>query len=169
MKQAYKLIIAIGILILLVVLNIFFLKLTKSIFEETKSKIEVARNKVTAFAKIADNKNSTQNISGLNVSDEKTDQEVVRVISAENTNQAVQNETKNETVSSAQVSLEDKEFNDDVASIMKIEGEEEITLSNIINEEEKNLLNSVGVFEGKNNNTAANVNIPQISNRNLII
>ena len=157
MRQGYKLIIAIAILILLVILNIIFLRLTKTIFDHTKNKIQIAKNSTTSVVNQT-NKNSTQHIvenatkingnDSLKIEESKEiklnltiqAQPVIKseVLSNETTNSSLTQ--KNDKIDSEKIQKSDNEFNQDIAGTHEIMNQEIKEINQILEEEEKNIL-----------------------------
>jgi hypothetical protein len=144
MKQAYKLIIAVGILVLLVILNIFFLRLTKSIFEHTKNKIEIQRNKITVLTQINSNSysNLTLNSSLLGESNLTIIGQPIEAVNEINSKENVFNEKKFEsnTTLRKEEFMDDPEFRSDVEAMNKIYKVENASLNHIAEEEENEIL-----------------------------
>lgn len=187
MKQGYKLAIAVGILFLLVGLNIIFLKLTKSIFDHTKNKIQSAKEMIANISQ------KHENITQINVSIKGNQSNIVEeknvtlpdvqintvetpkflnqsdIIPQEN-NTNINNNTVDSNLGSnvTQNASYDKEFLSDIAKIHKITGEEETKLQNITEEGIKNISNVSVNNDEKQNKSEVITNVNNITSSNFV-
>jgi hypothetical protein len=148
------------------------LKLTKSIFDHTKNKLQSAKEQIANMSQKQENitqVNVTINFNQSNILEEKNvtlEKDQIKTaetpismnqtnITTQENNNNVNNNTVNTNLESnvTQNASNDKEFLSDIAKLQNITGEEETKLQNITEEGIKNISNVAVKIDEKQNNT----------------